>query len=552
MSDSESISSDGSNDEIFSNDFIESIPDDSDSSESEDDVYDMNVSPLTLEVGLSFLTWKAAFKHIKLWAHQQGFFVRKGRSEKVQSKRRKQTIVCRCEGMYNNKSNKSSKSHRTNCKWHVNLSRPIKNNPNDMIFITTLFNEHFGHDLDTSVCHFEASKAFTKPMLNDIEWMYVSGHLKPLAIKRMLKAKYNRKVYNQDLYKVIYKHRRSNDIRGNDVSQVFEYLEKQKEDDPCWIIYKDWDHETNTLTKLFWMSPNQLESWCKYSDVILNDNTSKTNRYELSLSFFVAIDNNMKSRIVAQALIDRETKDAYAWILQCTLKATGLMPKVFVTDADPGMDAAIRLKYPSTFAIHCIWHIGQNLPLRLRSKLGGLFDQFKKDFYECRNSLEPEVFEQRWKDLLANYPNAVNYLEKTLYSSKTSWACAFNTNIFTLDIQTTSRSESVNATFKRLLNNSNSTLVDVFLAIEERLEEEQDNNDYANWHNALSITQSATIASNAFNNIINELKEFTTPSIQKIIYNEMELAFSYEAKHLDQSYVDNENFQVRYLQVLLL
>ena len=56
MSDSESISSDGSNDEIFSNDFIESIPDDSDSSESEDDVYDMNVSPLTLEVGLSFLT----------------------------------------------------------------------------------------------------------------------------------------------------------------------------------------------------------------------------------------------------------------------------------------------------------------------------------------------------------------------------------------------------------------------------------------------------------------------------------------------------------------
>ncbi|PKC05049.1 hypothetical protein RhiirA5_421430 [Rhizophagus irregularis] len=46
MSDSESISSDGSNDAIFQNDFIESIPDDSDSSKSEDDVYDMNVSPL--------------------------------------------------------------------------------------------------------------------------------------------------------------------------------------------------------------------------------------------------------------------------------------------------------------------------------------------------------------------------------------------------------------------------------------------------------------------------------------------------------------------------
>ena len=76
MSDSESISSDNSNNEPFPNDFIESIPDDSEYSDSEDDdfSYDTNVSSLTLEVGLSFLTWKAAFSHIKLWAHQQGFF----------------------------------------------------------------------------------------------------------------------------------------------------------------------------------------------------------------------------------------------------------------------------------------------------------------------------------------------------------------------------------------------------------------------------------------------------------------------------------------------
>jgi hypothetical protein len=143
-----------------------------------------------------------------------------------------------------------------------------------MIFITTIFNEHFGHNLDPSACHFEVSKAFTKPMLKDIEWMFVQGHLKPLAIKRMLKAKYNRKVYNQDLYRVIYKYHRGNDTQSNDVSQVFEYLEKRKNDDPRWVIYKDWDYETNTLTKLFWMSPNQLETWCRYSDVILNDNTS--------------------------------------------------------------------------------------------------------------------------------------------------------------------------------------------------------------------------------------------------------------------------------------
>ncbi|PKK46812.1 hypothetical protein RhiirC2_803747 [Rhizophagus irregularis] len=116
--------------------------------------------------------------------------------------------------------------------------------------------------------------------------------------------------------------------------------------------------------------------------------------------------------------------------------------------------------------------------------------------------------------------------------------------IFTIDIQTTSRYESVNATFKNLLQNSNNTLVDIFFTIEERLEEEQDNTDYLNWQNSLTTIQSSTIASNAFTDVINELKDFTTPSIQKIHNNEMELAFSYDARPLDQSYINNEDSHV--------
>jgi hypothetical protein len=294
------------------------------------------------------------------------------------------------------------------------------------------------------------------------------------------------------------------------------------------------------------MSPDQLKIWHYYNDVILNDNTAKTNWYEIALSFFVVIDNNMKSQIVAQALLDRETKDFYVWVLQCTLEATGIAPKVFVTDADPGMDVAIQIKYPLTFSIHCIWHIGQNLPLRLKSKLGGSFDQFKKNFYECRNSLVKEIFKQRWSDLLVKYPNAANYLERSLYPSKKFWAHAFNSNIFTIDIQTTSCYESVNATFKRLLFNSNSTLIDVFHAVEERLEEEEDNNDYINWKNSLPYSQSSTIASNAFTNIIDELKLFVTSIIQKVHYSEMEMAFNYDARILDPSFINNETFQVWY------
>ncbi|PKY28328.1 hypothetical protein RhiirB3_444434 [Rhizophagus irregularis] len=118
------------------------IPDDSDSSESENDVYDMNVSPLR-RLLLNILNFGLINKAF--------LFAKEGLKK------------------YN--------------LGEENRQLPIKNNLNDMIFITTLFNEHFGHNLDTSASHFEASKAFTKPMLNDIECInqrlyYVSRSIK--------------------------------------------------------------------------------------------------------------------------------------------------------------------------------------------------------------------------------------------------------------------------------------------------------------------------------------------------------------------------------------
>ncbi|CAI2179636.1 3278_t:CDS:2, partial [Funneliformis geosporum] len=92
-------------------------------------------------------------------------------------------------------------------------------------------------------------------------------------------------------------------------------------------------------------------------------------------------------------------------------------------------------------------------------------------------------------------------------------ARAFSNNVFTIDIQSNS--------------------------LEERLIEEQDSNEYANWQNTLPCTQSTTLVSSAFANIIEELKLFTSPQIQKIHYNEMEMAFSYDAKLLDQTYINN-------------
>ena len=115
----------------------------------------------------------------------------------------------------------------------------------------------------------------------------------------------------------------------------------------------------------------------------------------MPLSLFLAVDNNTRSRLVAQAFVSDETTESYKWILECTKKATMSEPLVFVTNANPAMDAAFEQIYETTYLIHCIFHISENLPKNTKSKLSNQYEDFVRDFYHCRNSLCDELFYER-------------------------------------------------------------------------------------------------------------------------------------------------------------
>ncbi|GBC31610.1 protein FAR1-RELATED SEQUENCE 5-like [Rhizophagus irregularis DAOM 181602=DAOM 197198] len=100
----------------------------------------------------------------------------------------------------------------------------------------------------------------------------------------------------------------------------------------------------------------------------------------MPLSLFLAVDNNTRSRLVAQALVSDETTESYKWILECTKKATMIEPLVFVTDADPAMDAAIEQIYETAYPIHCIFYISENLPKNTKSKLSNQYDDLFMTF----------------------------------------------------------------------------------------------------------------------------------------------------------------------------
>ncbi|PKC51793.1 hypothetical protein RhiirA1_405324, partial [Rhizophagus irregularis] len=122
------------------------------------------------------------------------------------------------------------------------------------------------------------------------------------------------------------------------------YLLKQREDDPSCAVIPRLEGPANELTRLFWMTSQQYNDlWPKFHDIIIYDTTSKTNRYEMALSLFVAIDNNYKTKIVVQALTKYKNQADFNWILECTLQATNkLQPKVLFTDSDPAIIAAVQ------------------------------------------------------------------------------------------------------------------------------------------------------------------------------------------------------------------
>lgn len=513
-----------------------------------------------LYIGQYFVTWDTAIEYVQKWCNIQGFQTRFNRSERnAEGEYRKLTIICQHAGksrkplteLQTNKEKskkKINKSIQMGCKAHINLSRPERDNINQYVYVTTISNDHC-HELNCQLVNYENEVMMSEEMLKDIEFLTKHVHLSTTQQRIYLEEKYpEQKIRSDILRSEIQKYRPSAKDLSNDASKLYEYLIKLKDNDTRWQIFVDFD-ETKVLRRLFWMSPNQIELWIQYHDVIINDITYRTNRYNMALSLFVAIDNHNCSRLVCQALVDDETADAHIWILECTLLATGgkrqneninggLIPLVFMTDSDPAVDAACIRVYKGCYAMHCIYHINQNLHKNLFGPLGENYSQFLNEFYNARNSLSQERFERLFHELVEKYKQISNYLNN-LYKSKTYWAFCYTSTIFTAATQTTSRVEGLNAVLKKELINSNTSLVQLNKTITRRHQEEERQKEYAFWKSVIPCV------------IVSQTANFLFPAVETIIKNYLtDPLYNLQVQEINQSvYYRCEQFDLNQFNI---
>ncbi|CAG8610312.1 12499_t:CDS:2 [Ambispora leptoticha] len=269
-------------------------------------------------------------------------------------------------------------------------------------------------------------------------------------------------------------------------------------------------------------------------------------KYKVSIhrsNLYNAITKEEDSRWVIEWRFDPDTS-SYSWLLDVLLKATdGLYPNSILTDADPAMTLAISTIWPSTQHLHCIWHIGQNLQKKLKSKLGSDWDSFIKDFYKTRNVLDPKIFENRFKSLQERYPKANQYLNRALYPDRQSWARAYTFRHFTAGAQATSRVESINSHIKSIISRGYTTLYDLFNSLDFLIASQDYHYDFISWKSSNPNIKPPNVCDTMYTNVDTILKTFVAPNlIEKIRYEINHSLFYHSAKiHPESLHLCQEN-----------
>lgn len=367
-------------------------------------------------------------------------------------------------------------------------------------------------------------------MIQDLKF-FTDCKVAPIIQLEILKKKYPQHVFHkQDIYNLIYKLCADCKDEGLDSGSLLNSLFEKMTEDPDWKVFVRHSGNERHLSGIFWMSPSQQDLYHRFHDVLLNDNTCKTNKYNMYLSVFIIRDNYGKFRNVANALVEDELASTYTWILQCLLKATNnIIPKSFWTDSEPGLINAAAHVFPLTQHFYCLFHIWQNIVKHLKAKLGENFFSFSKAFYSCRNALSIEIFEKRWESMMNAFPESQPYMMRTLYSNRLSWAKSFSPFQFNGGVQSTQSVESFNAIIKKAVN-STSTLCDVEKAIDKRHESESQYCKLVDLKARQTTVGLPHLSSQFFSNIDKILNHFLTPLVLSWQKFQISQSFTYEGQ----------------------
>ncbi|GJJ70201.1 zinc finger SWIM domain-containing protein 3 [Entomortierella parvispora] len=424
-------------------------------------IEELDGEPWMPSIDFKFMDLSAAKENIKEWAIQFGFKTRTRRSSKTAVK-----IVCSHEGTHKAKKVDDPAKHRARmasprcgCGFFINLTSPRQMGGSWRISSFKL--RHNNHEMDATM---------TKYTVLD------------KTMKATIKKGFDLDMGERMTIKLL-------------DERLLTLLNQQSFSATSEEWYYQADYDGFTLRRVFWMNPTQRALYSRYYDVVVLDATLQTNKLGMPLVLIIVIDCEFRSRLVACALTRSEAEEDYRWILeQLRCASGGVDPGVVFVDMDPSLDAAISQVWEHTRVINCLWHLRNNVRVRLQRVFGiRRFDQFSVLFEQALGALTPGEFERVWRDILSNFGGdgdgivvpgkapiddnplyggtAGRYL-KRLHSRRAHWAGPWIRAPFTAGVRSTQRAETTHSVIKRYEVTSSTTLPELFETIMSKVDNE--------------------------------------------------------------------------------
>jgi hypothetical protein len=320
--------------------------------------------------------------------------------------------------------------------------------------------------------------------------------------------------------------RRNLDV--GDAQAVFNFCKRKQVENPNFFYAIQCDDE-DRMINFFWVDGRARLSYKIFGDVVTFDTTYKTNKYDMPFAPFTGLNHHFQSILFGCALLQDETEKSFEWLFQTWLEAmSGKHPVSIITDQDLAMKAAIAKVFPHTRHRLCLWHIRKKFPEKL-SHIYHKSSAFKRKLKSCiRDSLSIKDFEEDWEHIMVDYNLKENEWLKGLYNIRESWIPVYNRCTFFAGMNTTQRSESINAFFDSFVNSA-TTLQDFVVkfdkAMDSRFEKER-REDFESRHRLRLVDIKSKIEEHAasiytrtvfgkFRDELLKINQFTKEKIEK-------------------------------------
>nr|XP_023876778.1 protein FAR1-RELATED SEQUENCE 5-like [Quercus suber] len=240
-------------------------------------------------------------------------------------------------------------------------------------------------------------------------------------------------------------------LKKGDARAVMEYFHNMQLKDPSYFYSVQVDDD-DLLLNIFWVDARSIVDYGHFGDVLCFDTTYKTNQNDRPFAPLIGVNHDKQTIIFCAALLYDETIESFKWLFKTFLSAmSGKQPKTILIDQSAAMAKAIAEVFVEPNHRLCVWHIYQNVAKKL-SHVFHSSKQFVTDLGNCMYDYEDEdEWLVAWNNMLEKYVLTNNKWLCGIFDLKEKLAMVYGRHMFTADIKSTQRSESMNNVLKKYL-----------------------------------------------------------------------------------------------------